>query len=326
MGLFGKREKSEEELEDEMIEEEDELRKTRKKLRDLSPENKRNRKEPVKPWTKADRYLVGGVFVGTILTALILFAISTDWKLPGFSKIKFPTLQSGEVVITANKVDREKAQKIKDEINIESEKMNAASLMKLPVLLALYDASDKGEINLDEEYTLSNSDKADGSGSLRNRPAGTKITYRKLAEFMGKESDNTAMKIVTAKVGEQKIVDMIRKVGMINTDYPKWETTAEDVAELYKKLYNDQLVNKKSKEEILSYLTNTIYEEMIPMNVGGLKVAHKFGRELHIIHDGGIVYADKPYVLVVMSKGIIDNEGLLFIPQIVSKIHLGIGN
>jgi beta-lactamase class A len=318
MGLFGKREKSEEELEDEMIEEEDELRKTRKKLRDLSPENKRNRKEPVKPWTKADRYLVGGVFVGTILTALILFAISTDWKLPGFSKIKFPTLQSGEVVITANKVDREKAQKIKDEINIESkklsgtyafyfiritdgysfglnesEKMNAASLMKLPVLLALYDASDKGEINLDEEYTLSNSDKADGSGSLRNRPAGTKITYRKLAEFMGKESDNTAMKIVTAKVGEQKIVDMIRKVGMINTDYPKWETTAEDVAELYKKLYNDQLVNKKSKEEILSYLTNTIYEEMIPMNVGGLKVAHKFGRELHIIHDGGIVYAVK---------------------------------
>lgn len=351
MGLFSKR-KSEEELEEEMMEEEEELRKTRKKMRDLNPQNRKSRKEPIKPWTKADRYLVGGVFGATILIALVLFAFSTDFKLPGLPRIGLPKFGSGEITITANKEDREKAQKIKDEVNIEtkklsgtygfyyirlsdgysfglgeSTKMNAASLMKLPVMVAYYQAYEKGEIDAEEIYVLQNVDKVKGSGSLINKPAGTKTTFRELINLMGKESDNTAMKIVSTKLGDTKINDVIKLAGMINTDYTKWETTPEDISELLKKIYKEEIVNSKSKEELLSNITETVYEDLIPKGINeDVRVAHKFGREIHILHDAGIIYSSNPYVLTVMSKGVIDDEAWEFIPEIVSKIHSGIGN
>ncbi len=351
MGLFGRR-KSEEELEDEIYEEEEELRKTKRKLKDLNPQNKRSRKEPIKPWTKADRMLVGGVFFGTVVIALILFAFSVDWKLPGLPRIGFPTFKPDEDVLTINKEDRETAQKIKDEVNIESKKlsgtyafsyirlddgfsfglndsvkMNAASLMKIPVLIAYFKSYEKGEVNLEEQYVLANSDKQIGSGSLSGKPAGTKITYKELVYLMGKESDNTAMKIVSSKIGEEKIKAVIKEAGMINTDYSEWETTASDMAELFYKLYKGDLVSQKSKDMILDSITNTIYENVIPAGIDdNIKIAHKYGRELHIIHDAGIIFGKEPYVLAVMSKSILDKEGEVFIPQIVSLIHLGIGN
>ena len=47
MGLFNR--KKEEDLEDDEIDEE-EPRRIRRQFRDLNPENRRSRKEPLKPW------------------------------------------------------------------------------------------------------------------------------------------------------------------------------------------------------------------------------------------------------------------------------------
>ncbi len=49
-------------------------------------------------------------------------------------------------------------------------------------------------------------------------------------------------------------------------------------------------------------------------------MAHKYGRELNVISDAGIVFTEKPFVLVIMSQGIIESEANLVIPEIASLV------
>ena len=52
-----------------------------------------------------------------------------------------------------------------------------------------------------------------------------------------------------------------------------------------------------------------------------IEVAHKFGRETHVVNDAGIVFAQKPYFLVIMSKGVITREADDVIPTISDSVY-----
>lgn len=85
MALFGRGKKDDEDEEyedDDELEVEDERkdRKLTRKFRDLTPENKKKRKEPPKPWGKKERLTVLVILVSSILIAGIL-AISNQAHL-----------------------------------------------------------------------------------------------------------------------------------------------------------------------------------------------------------------------------------------------------
>lgn len=93
MGIFGnkKEEYDEDEVESE-IEIEDENRKLKKSLRDLKSENRKSRKEPVKPWGRKERYLVLVIMVVTVLISGGLFVMSRpNFQLPIFN-FQIPTI------------------------------------------------------------------------------------------------------------------------------------------------------------------------------------------------------------------------------------------
>ena len=349
MSIFKRAVEEELDFDDEEMEEEDKeggLR--RRKIKDLKPENKKKRKEPLKPWTKKERFLILYVLVGSVFLALILFASARGWKLPGLPKIKLPSFESKTIIITANKSDRTKADKIvadfKDKTkNLsgeytfyyirlsdgfafgtdEKEEMRAASLIKLPVFAALYREAEAGAINLDEKYTLKSTDKVAGSGSLYGKPAGTTLTYRELARYMGKESDNTAFNILRKKLGDSKITETINGLGMSKTSLSGNSTSPYDIAIFFKKLWLNEIVSGQSRDEILGYLTDTIYESWLSKGISGVKVAHKYGSEVHVVNDAGIVLADKPFVLVVLTKGIIEKEANTVFPELAKMIFEG---
>ena len=60
---------------------------------------------------------------------------------------------------------------------------------------------------------------------------------------------------------------------------------------------------------------------VIPDFDENIKVAHKYGRELHIVNDAGIVFSQKPYVVVIMSKGVVDEEADQAFPQLSKIIY-----
>lgn len=203
-----------------------------------------------------------------------------------------------------------------------NDKFTAASLIKLPVMLALYRQAEVKEINLDLVYHLQANDKRGGAGSLGGRPVGFEVSYRKMAQLMGQQSDNTAYNILSRILGKTRILAIIGLLEMKNTSYEEGTTTPEDVAIFFNKLYKSGLISEKSREEILSFLTNTIWEDRIPAGVPKeIRVSHKIGTEAGVVNDAGIVFAKKPFILVIMSENANEIEAKKALPEITKKVY-----
>ncbi len=199
----------------------------------------------------------------------------------------------------------------------EREIMTAASLIKLPLLAALYQGAEAGNIGLDTKYVLKDADKVGGAGSMAYAKAGTTYTYRKMAELMGQQSDNTAFHIISGVVGKQKVKETISKIGMVDTDFENNKTTAYDVGLIFRGFYEKDILNKKNSEEILSYLTKTIFEDRIPQAIPtGIRVAHKVGTEIGVVSDAGVVFGKFPYVISILSEGVAQDEAKIILPEI----------
>lgn len=214
---------------------------------------------------------------------------------------------------------------------LENEVLPAASLMKLPVILTLYqeaeaaqlrqDSAGQGRIDLETKYTLTNTDKQGGAGSMQYKPAGTVYTYKQMAELMGKQSDNTAFAVFRKILGEEKIQSVIDKLGMTKTSLARNETSPADIGLFFRKLYSGSIVSREHRDEIISFLTETAFEDRIPAGVPqGTKVSHKIGNEIGVISDAGIVFSEKPFILVILSKDVFEKEAqevLLKITKVV---------
>ncbi len=84
MFLFGKKKKEEEEILEEDLP-------AKKKFKDLRSENKKKRKEPVKPWGKPERLLVLVVLGLTVGVSAILSALAREeFRFPNAS-FSFPS-------------------------------------------------------------------------------------------------------------------------------------------------------------------------------------------------------------------------------------------
>lgn len=318
--------------------------KTFSKKKDLNLQNKRPKKEPIKPWGKKERLTIFLTFFLTVAITGFLFLSSRNWKLPNFPRIEIPDFQifKSETVTIGNgkNVQKEKEDEIIKYFKETADKltgtysfyvidlntgyefgfrerniMQAASLIKLPVFVTLYQEVESGKINIDEIYTLKNSDIRAGSGSLQYKKPGTKITYREMAKLMGQQSDNTAFNIFRNVLGDQEIQKTINDIGMISTSLADNETSAYDISLFFKKLFQGQLVSKKYLDEILGYLTDTIYEDYIPKGITEVKVAHKYGREINVTNDAGIIFSNNPFIVTILSEGIVYSEADLFIPE-----------
>jgi beta-lactamase class A len=350
-----------EELDDESDFDESDSRslklKNRKKIKDedfkdLGAQNKRKRREPVKQWGRTERLWVFGLLFVTAGVSAILAISSRSWKLPNAPRLQAPEVSipfanEETIVLDARKADKERADRITQKfdemtgdltgvygmyvVNLangysfgvnHTESFQAASLIKLPVMAAMYIKDEKNIIDLDDKYVLKASDKTAGSGSLYGRPVGYEITYRNMINLMGKQSDNTAFTIAVNTLGTDELALAITKFGMKKTFYETNKTTPEDIGIFFDGLYNDNILQRKNRDEMLSSMTDTIYEAWLPAQLPEtVKTSHKFGREVHVINDAGIVYADTPYVIVLMSKGIVDREGDEIIPQISKMVY-----
>ena len=360
MLFFGRKNDEDEEYDDDELEER--LSSRRAKFKGSKGSNPRNKKkkETKKPWGKTERLLVLAAILLTAGVSGILALSSRAWKLPGFPRLTvprlaFPFLSEETIVLEGRKADQEKAGRAVDAffsqtrdlsgvwglyvvrlgsgfsygVN-ELEVFQAASLIKLPVMAGMYMEAEEGNLDLEEKYTLKNADKLSGSGSLYSRPAGYEITYRNLIRLMGKESDNTAFNIARNILGDEKINEVIGRLGMNDTSLEENETTAHDIGKFFEDLWFGNIINEEHKNEFLEFLTNTSFEawlaEGVPQNV---RVAHKYGRELHVVNDAGIVYAEElsepgssqPFVIVILSKGVVDREADNVFPSLAGTVY-----
>jgi len=174
----------------------------------------------------------------------------------------------------------------------ETEIFTAASVNKVPILAALYYYAQNGTIDLDRDITLQASEiQHYGTGSLRYAEPGTVYSIKTLARLMIKQSDNTAAFILANEiVGLNKIQSLIQQWGLTQTDMINNKTSNKDIAVLFRKIYEEKIVNHAFTQEILSFLKDTDFETRLPAHLPeNVTVYHKIGTETGSIHDAGIV-------------------------------------
>ena len=325
--LFNKKEKEEEDEKEEI---------SQKKS-----SKKRTKKEPPKPWGKKERLWVGGVLTFTVLLSVILAMQAREWKLPNLPRINLsPNIFEGEKIvleadggaarsealIRSEKITTDFANTTKKLSGVwglyiydiendfsfgvnQDEEFQAASLIKLPMITMLYEKQEAGEVDFESIHLLEAGDKLVGAGSLYSKPVGTKVSYGEIAYLMANESDNTAFRIALNLFGEQDFDTYLAEIGMSSTSYDTNTTTPADIGRLFKKLYTGKIVSTQNRQKIFESLTDTAFEEHLPAGIPDqVQVAHKYGREVHVVNDAGVVFSDNPYIVVIMSKGVVESE------------------
>jgi beta-lactamase class A len=192
--------------------------------------------------------------------------------------------------------------------------MPAASTIKVPVMVEVFQQLEQGRFELDRRVTLLADDKDYGSGDLCDEPVGSTYTVDELLDKMIDISDNTATNMLIRLVGLRSInrlmyslgLDQTHLRGYVRTD--SWsvrqtlESSPADMVRLLEMMAKRELVDDWSSNEMISILEgdtiNTLLPEPLPP---GIAIAHKTGSLFDTLNDVGIVYGDDPYVIAVMT-------------------------
>ena len=95
--------------------------------------------------------------------------------------------------------------------------MNALSVIKIPVMVLAYRDAEAGRLDLDERYQVRPEDLRRGSGLLQTFAPGLEPTWRDLVTQMIITSDNTATDIMIARLGQERVNEMLSEFGYEQT-------------------------------------------------------------------------------------------------------------
>ena len=196
----------------------------------------------------------------------------------------------------------------------EEKSMLAASLIKLTVLVEVFNQIDKGILKKDDEFITNDNDKVPSCGALNYMHSGLKITIKDLYTLMIILSDNYATNILIDILGIENINKTIKDINLKKTilnrkmfDEEKSSkgienyTSAKDMGILLEKMYSGELVNKNYSKEMMDVLKNQRLNGKIPFFLHSekakIEIAHKTGEDNNITHDVGIVFAKEPFII-----------------------------
>src|SRR6516162_4801537 len=192
------------------------------------------------------------------------------------------------------------------------EPMPTASLIKLPVMLELYQQAEEGKVKLTDRVTLRNDDKVPGSGILTNHFSdGTTFSLRDACRLMIALSDNTATNMVLDKIGIMPVNKRMEAWGYPNTKinaksfrgsttsvapertkkYGLGSTTAREMIAILEDLETCKHCRPVVKQIILNHLRKCDDKDKFPRFLpDDVNIAHKTGSVSRSRTDAGIMY------------------------------------
>lgn len=192
----------------------------------------------------------------------------------------------------------------------------SASLVKVPIMVALFEKLQKKELRMDDELVLRRGEKRGGSGHLRWLRYGTRLTVRQLLEKMITESDNTATNMLVNHVGFDYLQNRFANMGLVYTKiYPEGlsltsgrvekenYTTPREMAMLVEKIYAGEMINSKASAQMLEIMkrtkTHSRFAKLLPRS---WELAHKTGMLRLSCHDVGVFFAPRgDYLMAVLT-------------------------
>lgn len=217
--------------------------------------------------------------------------------------------------------------------------IKAASIVKLYIMMAVYNQVNEGYVNLADTHTLEDYQKVGGTGVLQNYSSGTKITYEELVRLMIVESDNTAGNILISMMGGTNVLtELIQNKGYRETRIERYfvdsealnkgfdnYTSVDDVGNLLNKLYQQQLVTPNYDQQMLNLLKENKNQTKIPAQIGSeVTVYNKTGEysDYGVQNDACILAnGEIAYVVVVLSQDGTESTQLQAMSQFGSSLY-----
>ncbi len=211
---------------------------------------------------------------------------------------------------------------------------HAASTMKIPVMIELFRQADAGQLSLDEQLPIKHEfhsivdgsvfalDVGDDSDKEVYENVGKTMSLRRLCELMITVSSNFAANLLIERVGVPNVRATVTRLGAdgmqvlrgVEDDKAFQQgknntTTARGLMILMQKIAQGQAVNPKADAEMAAILKRQHFNDGIPAGLpSGTVVGHKTGTITKIHNDAAIVYGPRPYVVVVLVRGIQDEK------------------
>lgn len=211
---------------------------------------------------------------------------------------------------------------------------HAASTMKVPVMIELFRRANTGSFRMDQGLMMVNQfaslvdgspyslDIGSDSDSTLYHRIGERVRVDSLLRLMITRSSNFATNTLITLVGADAVTKTMRELGAKRIQVLRGvedgkafqqglnnTTTARDLAIILRAIEEGRAASTDATQQMLSILTAQEFNEKIPAGLPpGTRVAHKTGDITAVSHDAAIVYppGGKPYVLVVLTKGLAD--------------------
>ena len=176
------------------------------------------------------------------------------------------------------------------------ETFSTASLIKVPVLVTLYDLAEQKQLSLDDPLTVLRIDQVPGSGVLQFMHAGMSLSVRDAASLMIVLSDNTATNLLLDRIVIRRVWQKMESLGLAHTKvhsktflrissvamdssvkYGLGVSTPNEMAKLFELLAQGKAVNPAADSAMLAMLANNADGELMQRTIEGMSVPHKTG-------------------------------------------------
>lgn len=263
------------------------------------------------------------IFLSFTLVFLSLLSFgqrpSTDKKLE--SKIK-QLIQGfrGDVGIYVHHLKKNK------EVNIQADSIfPTASIVKIPILVGIFDKIERGELQLDQQLIYRSNQKYGGSGLMQFFQDSTEVDLKTLIGLMLSYSDNVTsiwnQKLAGGGGAINKLMTDLRLVHTLvnsqtegrKSDWERYgwgQTTPKEMADLVTLIREGKVVSAKSSDQMYRLMGNMFYDgrglSQIPATV---KTASKTGSLDDVRNEVILVNAPKgDYVFSIFTKNNADKS------------------
>ena len=199
-----------------------------------------------------------------------------------------------------------------------------ASLIKVPILVTVFDLVEKGRLSLDDKLIMLGIDKVGGSGIISNLHNGLELTVGDATFLMITLSDNTATNLVLDRILIRRVWRKMESLGLMHSKvhsrsmvgdatvapdssrkYGLGVTTPNEMAQLFALMAEGKAVSPAADSAMLAMLQKTTFTEMLRRYTGGIRAASKYGAVNAARTECVLWYLPARVVACVLTK---DNE------------------
>lgn len=220
-----------------------------------------------------------------------------------------------------------------------------ASLIKMALLVTLFDMVEKGQISLDDPIRVLKVDKVPGSGMLQHLHDGVEITVGDAAYLMSTISDNTATNLLIDKVSIRRSWEKMEALGLPHTKlhsksflritsvamdssvkYGLGVTTPNEMSQLFALLAQGKAVSPRADSTMLAMLANNTNADLLQRFAAGVSLSHKDGATDQVRTNCGLFRLQSRVAVCVLTKEnedrrwVVDNEAQVTIARMGEAI------